>query len=235
MRNTTVIGALLFAASLGSAADLHSFDATYETSYKFMSARGERKLDALPDGRWQMQNNARVLMVNVIERSSFKLVDGNVTSLTYDFINPLSEDRSLSLAFDWNENNATNLGSKIKIPLAPNVYDKLSYQVQMQMDVCANPDKFAGKDYTLVDRNKLKTYRVELVGREVSKTPSGMLSTIHLKQFRPDKRDGKDTQIWLAADWQCLLVRLDQFDGGEMISLKLVKAKVNGADVKDKP
>jgi len=227
-----ITSALLLASALTSAADLRSFDATYETSYKFMTARGERKLDALPDGRWKMQNNARVMMVNVVERSTFKLVDGNVNSLTYDFINPLSEDRSLSLAFDWNDNNATNLGSKIKIPLAPGVYDKLSYQVQMQLDVCANPDKFAGKNYTLVDRNKLKTYRVELVGREVSKTPAGMLTTIHLKQFRPEKRDGKDTQIWLAADWQCLLVRLDQFDGGELISLKLVNAKVGGADVK---
>lgn len=221
-------------ATAGIAAEPRVFEATYETSYGFLSARGERRLEALPDGRWKMQNNARVMMMDVIERSTFTLPGGRVNPLSYDFTNPLSQDRSMSLGFDWPNNTVTNLGNKKTLPLAPGVYDKLSYQLQMQMDVCANPDKFAGENYTIVDRNKLKTYRVEAVGRDVQKTPAGMLTTIHLKQFRPDKPDGKDTQIWLAADYHCLLVRLDQYDGNDVISLKLVKAKVAGVDVKEK-
>ena len=102
------------------------------------------------------------------------------------------------------------------------------------MNVCANPDNYPGENFTVVDRGKLKTYRVELVGREPQKTPAGVLNTIHLRQFRPDKRDGKDTMIWVAADWNCLLVRLDQHEGNDIISLKLVKAKVGGAEVKAK-
>lgn len=209
------------------------FDATYETSYSFMTARGERKLEVGNDGIWKLQNNARVMMVNVAERSTFDWRGNHVTSQSYDFTNPLSQDRSLSLSFDWAKNTVTNNGTKLALPLAPGVYDKLSYQVQMQMDVCANPDHFPGKDFTIVDYKKLKTYRVEYVGRDVQKTPVGLLNTIHLKQFRPDKRDGKDTQIWLAADWNCLLVRLDQYEGNDIVSLKLVKAKVNGVEVKD--
>lgn len=209
------------------------FAATYETRYGMMSARGERKLDVGSDGIWKMQNNAHVMMVDVIERSAFTWQNDHVVSQSYEFINPLSDDRSLSLSFDWPKNIVTNK-TKQTLPLAPGVYDKLSYQAQMQINVCANPDHYAGENFTVVDRNRLKTYRVELVGRDVQKTPIGMLTTIHLKQFRPDKRDGKDTQIWLAADWSCLLVRLDQYDNNDLISLKLVKATVNGVDVKDK-
>ncbi|HEY3699030.1 MAG TPA: DUF3108 domain-containing protein [Spongiibacteraceae bacterium] len=232
--NILLIGALLFAATLSSAAQPVPFEATYETSYGIMSARGERKLQADTDGLWKMENNAHVLMVSVIERSTFSWQHDRVNSQTYEFINPLSQDRSLSLTFDWPHNTVTDNGSKRTLQLAPGVYDKLSYQAQMQMNVCANPDKYPGEDFTVVDRNKLKTYRVELVGREVQKTPAGMLTTIHLKQFRPDKRDGKDTQIWLAADWHCLLVRLDQHEGNDIISLKLVSAKVDGVEVKEK-
>lgn len=235
MDKKTVSLALLASLPLAAqAADPRPFSGIYETSYGMISARGERKLEALPDGRWQMENHAKVLMVDVVEKSTFALQNGHVSSLTYEFINPLSKDRSMALDFDWQNATATERSLKVPMKLESNSYDKLSYQVQMQMDVCANPDKFPGKDYTVVDRKRLKTYRVELVGRQPQKTAAGILDTIHLRQFRPDKRDGKDTLIWLAADWNCLLVRLDQHDGHEIISLKLVKAKVAGVDVKDK-
>lgn len=238
--NRRIRAQLLLALSIASlplaagAADPRPFVGTYETSYGVMSARGERRLDALPDGRWKMENHARLLMVDVAETSTFTLQQGHVNSLTYEFVNPLSKDRSYELDFDWTRNVATERGQP-PVKLEPNVYDKLGYQVQMQMDVCANPGKFDGRDYTVVDRKRLKTYRVEYVRREPQKTEAGILDTYHLRQYRPDKRDGKDTLIWLAADWNCLLVRLDQHEGNDIISLKLVKAKVAGVEVKDKP
>jgi hypothetical protein len=225
---------LAAAATLVEAAQPVPFDATYETSYGIMSARGERKLALDKDNVWRMENSAHVLMVNVTERSSFVWQNDRASSRTYEFTNPLSDDRSMSLSFDWPNNTVTNNGTKLTLPLKPGVYDKLSYQAQLQADVCADPDHFPGENFTVVDYKRLKTYRVELVGRDAQKTPAGILSTIHLKQFRPDKRDGKDTQIWLAADWHCLLVRLDQYDGNSIVSLKLVKAKVNGKEVKEK-
>jgi hypothetical protein len=230
-----VLSPLLGVPMVAQAADPKPFSGIYETSYGMLTARGERKLEALPDGRWKMENHAKIFMVDVVEKSSFTLSEGHVNSLSYDFINPLSKDRSLSLVFDWPKNTATDVGHKETIKLEPNVYDKLSYQAQLQMNVCANPDHFPGENFTVVDRGRLKTYRVELVGREAQKTPAGILNTIHLRQFRPDKRDGKDTMIWVAADWNCLLVRLDQHEGNDIISLKLVKAKVDGVEVKDKP
>jgi hypothetical protein len=208
---------------------------TYETTYGMISARGERTLATLPDGSWKMENHAKVFMVDVVEKSTFKLPGGRVSSLNYEFVNPLSKDRSMTLDFDWTAGTVTERTQKIVQKLEPNVYDKLSYQVQLQMDVCANPDQFTTRDYTVVDRKRMKTYRVERVRREPQKTEAGILDTIHLRQFRPDKNDGKDTLIWLASDWNCLLVRLDQQDGGDTISLKLVKAKIGGVDVKDKP
>ncbi|MFT3930312.1 MAG: DUF3108 domain-containing protein [Spongiibacteraceae bacterium] len=221
-------------ATITSAAQPIPFKATYETSYGVMSARGERKLERDRDNLWKMENNAHVLMMDVVERSSFIWHNNLVVSQTYDYTNPLNQDRSLSLSFDWAKNSVINNGSKQMLELAPGVYDKLSYQLQMQMNVCANPDSYVGENFTVVDRKKLKTYRVELVGRDTQKTPVGVLNTIHLKQFRPERGDADATHIWLAADWSCLLVRLDQHDGGDVLSLKLVKASVNGADVKEK-
>lgn len=222
-------------ATLAIAAQPVPFNATYETKYGIMSARGERKLEHDRDNIWKLENSAHVLMMDVVERSSFAWQNDRAVSQSYDYTNPLNQDRSLSLSFDWAKNTVINNGSKQTLELAPGVYDKLSYQQQMQINVCANPDKYPGENFTVVDRKRLKTYRVELVGRDTQNTPVGLLNTIHLRQFRPDRRDDdKDTHIWLAADWNCLLVRLDQHDGGDVVSLKFVKAKVNGVEVKEK-
>jgi len=101
----------------GFAGELRPSSGIYETSYGMLSARGERKLEALPDGRWQMENHAKLFMVDVVEKSTFTLQNNTVRSLTYDFINPLSKDRSLSLSFDWPHNTVTELGHKETLKL----------------------------------------------------------------------------------------------------------------------
>lgn len=213
---------------------LRPYVATYETRHGLLSATGERRLDALPDGRWQLQHGARVLMVKVSESSTFVLQGGKVQSLSYEFVNPLSKDRSMALTFDWQKNTATDSARRETLQLQPGVFDKLGYQVQLQMDVCANPDGFTGENFTVADRGRLKTYRVERVGRQPLKTPAGMINTVQLRQFRPDKQDGNDTMIWLAPDWNCLLVRLDQHERDDTMSLTLVKATVGGVAVTGK-
>jgi len=200
-----------------------------------LSATGERQLEAGPNGLWKMENHARVMMVDIAERSSFTMKDGKVVSESYQFVNPLNNDRSMSLVFNWPQKKVTETNQNKTLDITPGVYDKLSYQVQMQLDVCANPKGFAGENFTVVDRSRLKTYRIELVGQEPLKTAVGTLNTIKLRQFRPDKPDGRDTMIWLAADWSCLLVRLDQHEGDDIVSLNLVKATVDGATVTGKP
>ena len=225
--------AVLLALPVSGWSQMRPYVGTYQTKYGMLSATGQRRLDALPDGRWKMENHAKIFMVDVAERSTFSLPNGKVNSLTYEFINPLSSDRSMSLVFDWERNLVADKPHKWSLSLQPGVFDKLSYQAQMQMNVCANPDNYPGEDFTVVDRGRLKTYRVELVGRQPLKTLVGILNTIQLRQFRPDKRDGKDTMIWLAADWHCLLVRLDQHEGDDIVSLTLVKASVGGTPVKE--
>lgn len=234
MKSTILLVALAGIAATTHAAELQPFTAVYETSYGFLTARGERKLEALPEGKWKVQSNAHAMGFDINENATFTLNQAHINALNYNFENPFNKSRGMKLAFDWKNNSVFNDVEKATIPLAPNAYDKLSYQVQLQLNVCANPDKYAGEDFQVVDRVRLKTYHVELVGREPLKTEVGTLNTIHLRQYRPDKRDGKDTQIWLAADWGCILVRLDQYDKDDLYTLKFISAKLNGTAVTGK-
>lgn len=236
MSKRTLIAALLaaLAASAGSAANPVPFTANYSSDYGMLSATGVRRLERRADGSWGFENRASALLSEVVETSTFALRGGRVQSLSYDFRNPFNAKRNMSLQFDWAKGQVRDAVQNRTLPLSGEVYDKLSYQMQMQQDVCANPEKFGGRNYTVVDRGKLKTYRVEFVDRQPLPTRVGTLATIHLRQYRPDKRDGDDTLIWLAADFHCVLARLDQHDGDNLIRLNLTGATVNGREVKGK-
>lgn len=210
------------------------FEATYQSSYGMITANGERRLSAREDGSWLLENSAKLLMVEVVEKSIFANTKDGIRPYTYDFVNPLKKERSLSLQFDWEQNKVTDAHSRETVALVPRTYDKLSYQMQLQLDVCTAPDAFKGENYVVADRGRLKTYRIEPMGREPMKTPLGTLDTLKLRQFRPDKHQ-KETLIWLAPDWQCLLVRVEQHDEGDRHALSLMKATVNGAPVRGTP
>jgi hypothetical protein len=228
----------LIATALGAApinaAELVPFTANYSSEYGMLSATGVRKLEKRGDGNWGFENRASALLNEVVETSTFTLRDRRVQSLNYNFRNPFNAKRNLSLAFNWPKSEVTDSVHNNTLPLSGEVYDKLSYQLQMQQDVCSNPDKFDGKNYTVVDLGKLKTYRIERVERQALQTKVGTLDTIHLRQFRPDKRDGDDTLIWLATDFNCVLARLDQHEGDGVIRLDITSATVNGKEVKGK-
>lgn len=230
-RSAMLLTFLALCGQAVGAAELQPFTAVYETSYGFMSARGERKVEARPDGTWQVQSNARALGFDLNESASFMLRNGHIHSLGYRFDNPFNKDRSQALNFNWSNKTVTETLSGTEQKLLPGSYDKLSYQLQLQLNACANPDKYSGEDFRVIDRKKTKTYRVEVVGRETLKTQLGTLNTLKLRQFRPGKEEDRDTEIWLATDWSCLLVRLDQNDNGDTHTLKLVSAKIGGKDV----
>jgi hypothetical protein len=233
-----ITGALLAILTLVAANALAAtpvpFTASYSTQYGMLSATGTRTLEKRSDGNWAFENRASALFAEITENSTFALRDGHITPLNYNFRNPLSAKRNLSLVFNWQQGKAEDHERNISVPLQGAVYDKLSYQLQLQRDVCANPEKFGTLNYTVIDGKKLKTYRVEFIDKQLLDTQVGKLATVHLRQYRPDKNPRKYTLFWLASDYDCLLVRLDEQEGKDIVRLDLTGATVNGVGVKGK-
>jgi hypothetical protein len=227
------LAALLLLPLTASAVELLPFSATYKSRHGVVSATGERELKAIERGQWQLTNRAKLLMVEVTEQSTFVLNDGAVQSVSYEFVNPFRSERSQSLQFDWPQKLATDHKSKEQVELPERAFDKLNYQAQLQLDACANPANFQTRDYLVVDRGRIKTYRVESKGIEVLATGVGSLRTLKLRQYRPDRQE-KETLVWMATEWNCLLAKIEDRDEDEVVSLSLVKAAVNGVAVTGK-
>lgn len=226
-RMACCVGLLLMLPAVFSAADPVPFTAQYETRYGLLTLRGQRQLKQLAAGRWQLLSKAGVFSVDVTEQSIFSYDDGYVRPLVYEFTNPLKKSRSYSLNFDWQRRLASSSANNKNIALDGVVYDKLSYHIQLQKDVCGAPAHFSSQSYSVVDHKRVKTFQLEWVAMEQQPTAVGLLNTVHLRQFRTGKAGENDAHIWLAIDWQCLLVRMDQQNN----SLYLTAATVDGVEV----
>jgi hypothetical protein len=228
---------LLAATALGSAilcahpAELTPSTATYQTRQGMMSATGTRTLERAENGQWRLTSRARLMMMELVERSQFTLVDGQVRPSRYEYINPFSRKRSRDLRFDWATQQATETRSGHTFALAPATLDRLTIQLQSQLDLCAAPDQFERRTYAIADRRNIKHYVVEKVGAATLDTAVGKLQTIELKRYREgDPADA--TRIWVAPAWGCLMVRLEGEDDGESATLELTAASVDGLPVK---
>lgn len=230
LRLFRVCCALLLVPALALADEpLRPFQASYKTTMGLMSATGERSLRPLRDGQWLFASRASVLGLAVTEQATIDLHGNRVRSLSYDFVNPLSSKRNLALRFDWPAHRLIDTRRDQSRELADGTFDRLSFQLQLQRDVCQAGDNFHEASYRLADANKFKTYRVELLGRETLKTRVGTLDTIKLRQYRPGKTG--DALIWLAPQWDCLLVQLQNRDDDDNQVLKLISATVDGRAV----
>lgn len=208
---------------------LTPFTATYKASIKGLSATLTRTLSNKEDGLWQLQNNASIFLATIKESSLLKVNQHRVEPLSYNYKNPLSSKKNSALQFDWQMKNVrdTNDRSAKPLPLKNNSYDKLSFQMQLRMDLMQKGKAYNNKTYHLVDKNRLKTYNVERLGEEQVTTPAGKFTAVKLKQFRPGKN--KHTLIWLAKDWQYIILKLERFeDGKSENSLELQEAVING-------
>ena len=107
--------------------------------------------------------------------------------------------------------------------------DQLSHQFAMrQLLRTSTETEF---EFNIVDEDEVELHRYRRVADEVLETPLGKLNTIKLQRIR-EESDSRTTEIWLARDWDLLLVRIDQVNGsGLRIKLELDRAAVAGVEV----
>ncbi len=184
--------------------------AEYTSKHGNLSATGNRILQKQPKGQWQFENIATAFFMTIKEISHATIDKGEVIPANYLFVNPFSKKKSMALAFDWSK----DLVKETKYPpieeqkLKAGMQDKLSYQLQLRLDVMSHGDNYPPTDYVIVDKKRIKTYHLEFKGEEVIDTPAGKINTVHFLQTRPG--GDRFTSIWLAKDWNHLLIKLEQ-------------------------
>lgn len=223
---------LLMAATLPAAAQLpQPFHAAYQAEIKGFSVTAQRSLSVRKDGQLELRFKARSLFAQIDEVSQFNWVDdGQLQPQRYEYHRTgLGRDRHAKLSFDWPALTVTNdvQDKAWKMALPKQAQDKLSYQLQLRHDLI---NQRTDMHYAVADGGKLKTYGFEILGKEVLNTPLGKFNTVKVKRLRA--HSDRQTLIWLAPDWDHLIVRIQHIaKDGKDYEINLAEAQVNGRPV----
>lgn len=211
--------ALLTGCLLGSlpayadANTLPAFKATYTTAFDLgISLKGEavRELHQTEDGHWHFSSEAAAMMAGISEVTRFSYQPSEaIKPLSYRYHRKvLGKSRKASVDFDWGNQSVTTVVKdkpwKMQIPVG--TQDKLSYQLQMRLDLLAGKTEMS---YAVADGGKLKEYRFRVTGEEQVETPYGRYSAVRVIRDRGKDAD-RETLIWLAPQLNYLIIRLEQ-------------------------
>jgi len=157
----------------------------------------------------------------ISEHSLFTLDQNTIQPKSYRYDRSGGKrQRTTKLNFDWEKRSITDASSDEiwNIEPATGTQDKLSYQLQLMLDLQADLTTFT---YPVADDGILKEYRFTLLGEETIKTSIGEIETVKLKRERAADSKRKLT-IWFAKSLRYLPVRIKQGkDDKEFITLEI--------------
>ena len=223
--------ALLLGVQLGcTATTLPPYEATYTTKLRGIKVNGTRKFESTTKDRYKVSWKAKALWMRLNEWSEFELIDGKqIRPISYHYTRKgLGTDKPIHIVFDW-ENmlvNASKGDKKYQFALEPNTLDRLSYQVQLQIDLLIKPNS-EQFDYTVANHDRLARYSFHFEKQEVIETKLGSaLSLI----FKREKKD-KVTRIWLSPEQYYVPVKIEQTEGNQssVIAIKNWKTQESSA------
>ncbi|WP_417360534.1 DUF3108 domain-containing protein [Gallaecimonas pentaromativorans] len=223
MRVRNALISFMVAATLSlpaMASPLISYDATYKVLRKGKAlGMGTRSLKQ--DGDTYILHNASDLSWLIFsdqreETATFTLgSDGQqVQASQYQYKRTgTGPDDKESESFEGDTVRSGGAGINVKGV----VYDPLSYQQQLALDLAAGKKDVT---YHIVKELKEKVYRFRVVGEERLSTPYGDLDTLRVERVRDNS--SRETLFWLAPKLHYTLVRLWQSkDGVEQMELVL--------------
>ncbi len=221
---TIALACLLALTRLVTAADGLSV-APYQARYEvyasgFSIGEATITLAAIGPGTYQMTSDVRpnglvALLASgrIREQVSGAIREGAIQPGQYErLLDTGKKSDHMQLWFDWSAGQvqARHNEDQATLPLAPGVVDPLSLQLVVMADLQRGQ---IPSQYSLVDRNEIKTYQIRNQGQETLDTPLGKVKTVLINQYTPGKT--RMTTFWVAPELQYLPVRIMQEKKGK--------------------
>ncbi|MES2624299.1 MAG: DUF3108 domain-containing protein [Pseudomonadota bacterium] len=215
------------------AAPPHTHEITYNARYDNFEAEASRYLryDA-KSSLYQLQTAISLdllgqTITSLVETSQVQWIDDHPVPLLYEYRQEGLNTRSRSVKFDHQADTASFAVDDKKGTLALNgpVYDDLSSYLAIREQLNAGNTDIM---FEVVDKDAIKTYHYQVDDEALVTTPLGKFTAVKLVRIRDDNPKRK-TQIWLAKDYDYILVKLLQEEpDGHTIRLDITKAVFNG-------
>jgi methionine-rich copper-binding protein CopC len=202
------------------------YQAEYRISSNSLTTTATRTLSKTGN-QWRLSQEAKLMFIKVSEESIIEDGKDGLRPLRYDYRNNLSSRQDQRIIFNWQKNIASDKKYRKpwSAPLLEDSFDQLSAQLKIR-EVLLRGRLKKPISQTIYNRGKQKTYVIEKLDEELIITPVGKLRTVKLRRYR--EGSDSETVVWMAKDWNYIIVRLEQQDDDDIYSLELLSASIDG-------
>jgi len=223
-----------FAVSAIAEAPLSSYEAVYATRLGGASIEITRTLHTT-NNQYELNLSASAMLVGFKETSVFEVSDQHIKPLNYIYQGTGLNRRKSNNDFNWPEGTVSSFykDNWYQLDIQPGVYDRISWHEQMRLSLLSGspPDN---QQFNIISGKRIKTYQIEYVGEETLNTALGTLNALHYTRTRSNSE--QEFHIWLAKDWDYLLLKIVQMDAyNETSEVSLKSARLDGQVVTGLP
>jgi hypothetical protein len=210
---------------------LSPYRANYSAKFSGMTIEAEQRLEEIEPGIYRESLVAKNFLGKIDEQSTFELTaDERLCPTEYHYIRSvLGRDRTEKQTFDWpnlsvryQKNDRTS-----DHDLSAGQLDLITQRLQLRRDIKAGQTALS---YSVMSRGKTKQYDYRVVAEEVLETAIGPLNVVKVEKIT-EGDDDRQITVWLATDWDYLIVKLQQSQDGDSHQLELRSAEVNSIPV----
>jgi hypothetical protein len=206
------------------------YQANYSAELSGLKINALQKLEKLESGIYQESLNAKNFIGKVDEQSTFSLENNQLYPSNYSYIRSVfGRDRSEVHHFDWQSSKVRyekDGSANSELPIKAGYLDMITHRLQLRRDLNAGKEVFS---YPVISRGNLKHYNYKIVSEQILQTALGPLNTVRVDRVIED--GDKTVRLWLASDWDYLIVKLEQSQGKDGYYLNLQGAVVNNKPI----
>ena len=232
-----ILGALLVSTlvyisnSHAETTTIKAYTADYTANYNGMDIDLHHQLEILPSGKYKETSIANSVFGKIAETAVFGIdSQGNIVPEKYSYKRSiLGVSNHEQQFFNWNDKQLTYKKNKksFDVLLIADTLDMMTHKLQLRRDLAAGRTQLS---YSVMARKKAKTYDYEIIGKEILTTSLGPLNTTKLRRVVKTGKK-RETTVWLADDWDYLIVKLSHQDDGESHQLKISQGHINGKSI----
>jgi hypothetical protein len=206
------------------------FDVVYSADFNGFNVEAKHQLIQLENGSYKEILQAKNMLGKIYEHAIFDIsTDGQIIPQEHIKRKKIFGSRTEKQLFDWTTNSLTYSrdGKSQQIEIQPGFLDVMSHKLQLREDIANGKENLS---YTVISKGKLKQYQYRVAGHQVLETPLGPLNTVVIERVTESK--SKYTRIWLASDWDYLIVRLKKDDQGKTQEMLITNGTLNNSSIR---
>lgn len=234
----TLLMALSFIATASDGAEvltpglqLKPYTAQYNTKARGLSITIDRKLIRKGKDTYELTSGGSKLIAGFKESSRFSIRDSNIVPVAYIYQGSGLMNRRREVKFTAGADTLQSLYKDkwYELPYTNNTYDRMTQQEQMRLRLMGEITPPKSVVLTVADGKRIKHYQLQLIANERMETPLGMVDTVHYERLHKDA--DRKSDIWLAPQWDYLMVKTVHVEDGKPVEVDITKATLEGIPV----